>query len=142
MARFDPGEEMEWLDEQEAHALEYLVTQGVSSLGSLEIEWSLPPYVSIWTVPVDGAAKTWVISGDLPTDFLCDEGVKDARSAAQAFGKRWLEVAGHLLKGKQHPTITIGRGLKGKALKELGDLLKRRAELLIKFGKDPSNWEE
>ena len=71
-----------------------------------------------------------------------DKAVKDARGAAQAFGRRWSEVAGHLLKGKQHPTIAIGRGQDPKGLKELGNLLQRRATLLLKWVEDPSIWEE
>jgi hypothetical protein len=142
MARFDPADEMEWLDEQEANALEYLAAQGGGNPDSLEVQWSLPPYVSIWTVPDTGAAKTWVICGDLPTDFLRDEAVQDARSAASAFGTRWLDVSAHLSQGKQHPEISIGRGLSAGKLRELGDLLRSRAELLVQWSEDPSYWEE
>ena len=43
----DPADEMEWLDEQEPLALEYLAQQGLTTPGELEIEWCLAPYVSI-----------------------------------------------------------------------------------------------
>jgi hypothetical protein len=120
----------------------YLAQQGVTTTGELEIEWCLAPYVAIWTLPKGGAANTWVISGDLPTDYLSDARIKRARSAAKAFGRRWLEVAEHLLQGRQHPTIAIGRGQGAKKLKTLGDLLQRRANLLVQWSNDPSKWEE
>jgi hypothetical protein len=104
----DPVAEQIWLDEKEKYALEYLAREGVTTAAELSIEWSLPPLVSIWTIPEQGTTKTRVICGDLPTDYLREEGVPSARAAAQAFGRRWLEVAGHLLQGRHHPTIIIG----------------------------------
>jgi hypothetical protein len=141
MAEFDPADEMEWLDDQETLALDYLTREGVAVAGGLEVEWSLPPYVSLWTLPAGGGGKTWVISGDLPTDYLRDDRVTDARSAARAFGRRWREVAGHLARGERHPTIEIGRSRPAAELVELGDLLRRRAELLVRWSDDPSKWE-
>jgi hypothetical protein len=139
----DPAEEMEWLDEQETYVLKYLAREGVAPAGELEIQWSLAPYVSIWTLQTEGAGRIWVICGDLPTDYIRNASLPDARSAARAFGQRWSEVASHLTQGRQHPTIRIGSGLESKgAEKELGELLRRRAEQLIRWSDDPAVWEE
>jgi hypothetical protein len=138
----DPAEEQEWLDEQEAAALDYLDRESVTHDGRLQIEWCLAPYVSVWSLPPRGkkAPRTWIICGDLPTDYLQDARVTDARSAVRAFAERWADVSSYMLKGKPHPTIRIGKSTKANKLKELGDLLNRRAQLLLEWCQDASVW--
>ena len=138
---YDPAEEQEWLDEQEAHALDYLDRESVAHDANLEIEWCLAPYVSVWSSPGRGKTpRTWIICGDLPADFIQDEMISDARSAVRAFSTRWTDVSRCMLKGELHPTIQIGVSTKPNELKELGDLMNRRASLLLKWCADDSVW--
>lgn len=139
----DPVAEMEWLDEQEEHIQHYLTTQPLAAHGELEIEWCLAPYVSIWTIETaSGGPRLWVISGDLPTDYIDGADVSDARSAARAFAERWDEVARHMLRGEAHPSVAIGDPHDPQSLKELGDLLQKRAAVLHKWTHDESVWEQ
>jgi hypothetical protein len=137
----DPAEEQEWLDEQEARALDYLDHESVAHDSELEIEWCVAPYVSVWSLPAsDKTPGTWIICGDLPADFIRDRKIVDARSAVRAFGQRWLEVSRYMLKGQLHPTVRIGEGDDPGKLKELGDLLQRRARQLLEWCDDSSVW--
>jgi hypothetical protein len=137
----DPAEEQEWLDEQESRALDYLNSWSIEHDGDLVIEWCVAPYVSVWTTSLgDRSPKTWIICGDLPTDFIKDNRISDAQSAVRAFAKRWVDVSQHLLKGQQHPTIRIGGAEDSNQLRELGDLLRRRADLLLKWSADKTLW--
>jgi len=136
-----PVHEQVWLDEQEGAALHYLDREGVPHAGRLTVEWCLAPHVSVWSLPsADGPAKTWVISGDLPTDYLTGPHVSGARSAVRAFAERWIDVSRHMLEGRCHPTIRIGDPDDPDRMKELGDLLRRRADLLLRWAGDDAVW--
>jgi hypothetical protein len=138
---YDPAEEQEWLDEQESYALDYLARESVAHDGELEIEWCVAPYVSVWSSRAGSkTAGTWIICGDLPADFIQDKRLPDARSAVRAFATRWADVSRFMLKGELHPTIRIGSSAEPRELKELGDLLNRRASLLLKWCEDDSVW--
>lgn len=135
----DPVDEQEWLDIQEEAVFAYLKSERVAVDGDLEIQWCVVPYVALWRTK-RGLDVLWVISGDLPTDYIIDLSVKDGRTAMKAFCSRWLKVSECLLQGKQHPTIAIGKGTGVQQLRELGDLLRRRAELLTRWTERDEEW--
>jgi hypothetical protein len=139
---YDPFEEQVWLDTQEASVLEYLDNESIPHKDVLDLGWCLAPHVAVWSLPSRSkkSCLTWVICGDLPTDYLLDEKVKDARSAVRAFASRWTEVSKFMIRGKQHPTIRIGEGATQEELQELGELLQLRAQLLLKWVEDESIW--
>ena len=137
----NPKAEEAWLGKQRAAAVEYIDRQGIKHRGvSEEPEWFVAPYVSLWTVESGknpGAIGWWVISGDLPTDYLSGKDATDPRSALAAFAARWEEVSTYMLRGEDHPTIRID---KSENRKELGDLLVRRARVLQDWFNDDGLW--
>lgn len=137
----DPDVAAQWLSDQRRHVLEYLGEQSVVHAGVAERpDWYVAPYVAVWTVNSvrsPGVAGWWVISGDLPTDYLSGGEARDARGAVSAFSARWREIAARMLGGERHPTMTVGRP---EDALELGDLLQRRAELLADFASDAELW--
>jgi hypothetical protein len=140
--RMDPAEDQEWLDEQESRIVQYLASEGLEVDGDPEIEWCVAPIVALWHTRCAGRS-VWVISGDLPTDFLVDQSsIGGARQAMRAFCSRWQQVSECMLQGKQHPSIVIGSLLEAGELTELGDLLKRRATILQKWVDDNVSWVE
>ncbi len=139
----DPEVEMEWLDEQEENIARYLELESVSVKDEPAIMWCLAPYVSIWTLAPDADRdRIWIVSGDLPTDYIIDADISDARTAASAFAKRWVDVSECMIQGQSHPTIQIGHMNDPNKRRELGELLRRRASILSKWATDDSIWEE
>jgi hypothetical protein len=139
----DPEVEERWCTEQRDHVEEYLKAQNVvhGEIGEWPA-WHVPPYVAVWAIESrknPGWVGWWAISGDVPTDYISAEKVKHPREAMRIFSEVWGEVSGYMLRGEHHPTIRIG---KEEDWPVLGDLLKRRSELLAQFADDDSAWEE
>jgi len=138
-----PEVEEQWCEEQRSQVELYLKDQKLEhgEIGEWPA-WHFPPYVSIWAIESrisPGWVGWWVISGDMPTDYISAETIKHPREALKAFAKTWNEVSGCMLRGESHPTITIGAP---EDWPRLGDLLKKRAESLSLFTGDDSLWEE
>ncbi len=131
----DPVEVQEWLDDQEEAVKAYLETERVSSEDEIELDWCLAPYVALWR-----AQLLWVISGDLPTDYLKDPAVTNTRAAIQTFSNRWSEVADHMEQGKHHPTIKIGPQGDMQELKKVGEHLRTRANILNDWTQRDELW--
>ena len=144
MVNFDtPEVEEQWCAEQRSAVAAYLKEQKVDhgEIGEWPA-WHLAPYVGIWAIEskaTPGWVGWWVISGDLPTDYISADTVRHPREALQAFASTWAEVAGCMLRGEPHPSINIGTPDQWPAL---GELLKRRAELLAQFAEDDAGWVE
>ena len=138
----DPRKRDEWMQAQRENVLSYLGRERVPRRQSPVLEWFVAPYVSIWSVHTDHEVhrRVWVISGDLPTDYLTDEGVTNAREAVRSFGERWREVADCMRQGEEHPSIRIGDSTDQEHQNELGDLLRRRAGLLAEWAEDSDIW--
>ena len=75
----------------------------------------------------------WVISGDLPTDYISSADVKPPqhpRNAMRSFAKNWLEVVKAWKNGREIENTRIGDQ---SSHEELGPLLESRAELLMEW---------
>jgi hypothetical protein len=139
---YDVADEQEWLDEQRERFISYLLTQNIDvRKRKRRIRWSLPPKVSLWSIQLPRQDCVWVISGDVPTDYIFLDETVDSREVMFSFCNRWDEVSAILKTGKQHPTIRIGEGESASQLEELGSLLSLRAQLLRKWANDNAKWE-
>jgi Domain of unknown function (DUF4826) len=138
----DPTLEAQWLSEQRNNVQSYIQNEGVQHGGiASEPEWFVAPYASVWTIDsmvAPGVIGWWAISGDLPTDYLSGHDATDARSALAAFAIRWREVSAYMLRGEEHPTISVGRS---RDRHKLGDLLLRRAQVLEEWADDDEMWQ-
>jgi hypothetical protein len=103
------------------------------------------PYVSVWAIESrarPGWIGWWVISGDLPTDYVpaADlEPPQHPRKAVQAIADRWLKVVDAWSKGLDHEGIQIGDPC---SREKLAPLLETRAKLLADLADDDSLWSE
>jgi hypothetical protein len=136
----DPKIEAAWFAEQRALAEQYL--RGQQALfGSIEPEpaWFVAPYVAFWRAlgGRTGEPVYWVITGDLPTDFLPSDAAPTPRAAAGAFAERWRTVASYLRQGKEHPTIHVGAPQDRAGL---APLLRRRADTLHRWAANEEYW--
>ena len=138
----DPIIESKWIAQQHKIILEYLESQKIKHRGVPDQpDWFLAPYVSIWRVmsmKYEGSIGWWAIAGDLPTDYISSTDARDVRQAMRKFSSYWIETSEYMLKGKQPPNVIIG---KPEDWPMLGDLLSRRADILLKWADDDESWE-
>jgi hypothetical protein len=142
----DPEVEERWCREQREHVAGYLRRQNVDHgrIGEWPA-WHVAPHVSIWAIESRLRPEWigwWVISGDLPTDYISSRDVEPPqhpRKAMRVFGQNWLEVVAAWKDDREHEDIQIGDP---SSHEELGPLLAARAELLLKWADDDLLWEE
>jgi hypothetical protein len=142
----DPEAEERWCTEQQAAVADYLRSQKVQhgQVGDWPA-WFIPPYVSIWAIESlvqPGAIGWWVISGDLPTDYISSAEVQPPqhpRKAIRVIADRWLKQVEAWNTGKDFDGIRIAGP---HSHRELAPLLESRAKLLIEWTDDDSLWED
>jgi hypothetical protein len=139
----DPNIEERWCHRRREEATAYLAKEGLThgEVGAWPA-WHVAPYLSIWAVEslkTPGAVGWWVISGDLPTDYISTSSAKHPRQALREFADTWEDVASHIRAGTPHPSISIGP-LETRS--ELLPILEKRAEIFRRFAEDDSIWED
>jgi hypothetical protein len=137
----DDEQERFWLHKERAHITGYFQAKGITPPQNLEIAFSLPPKLALWseTLP-DGSRQIWVISGDCPTDYLVFDRLLDAREAMAQFAAHWIDVSSIMMQGQQHPRTRIGDPNNPRELQELGAMLESRAKLLHSFAQRDNIW--
>ena len=140
----DPDVEDAWCEEQRAKVLAYVEAQRIRhrSVGDWPA-WFLAPNVAFWALESEsspGWVAYWVISGDLPTDYVSKEEAADPREAARAFSRRWREAALLMERGEPHPEIVVGRSAEER--KSLAPLLAARSTLLARMVDDEEIWAD
>jgi hypothetical protein len=134
--------EQQWLDNQLANVNAYLREEEIAHQGEPKAVWLLAPYVVIWSVCITDEVipDLWVISGDLPTDYLLDQPVANGHDALRMFVKRWNEAAKIMITGKCSPTLRIGDPNDADQQKELGELLAGRCKVLGDWCENEELW--
>lgn len=132
-----------WISAERDRVNEYLEKQRVEHLGVGEFPaFHIHPYLSLWAVQSKrrpGWVGWWVISGDLPSDYINSESAKHPREALRVFATRWQEVSSFMVRGEVHPDYSIGSP---EQWPELGDLLQKRAEILQSYADNDNVWSE
>jgi hypothetical protein len=132
----DPAKVEEWLAEQLQHVEDYLKQQKIDS-AQPKARWELAPYIAVWEI-----TRGWVISGDLPTDYVLDETICTPREALRFFAVKFAEMAECMLTGRRYPGTTIGDPNNAEEQRELGGLLQSRAGTLLDFADDDGLWPD
>jgi hypothetical protein len=132
----DPEKVEEWLAEQAGHVRSYLAAQRARP-GEPVIRWELAPYVAVWQIP-----RGWVISGDMPTDYVLDETIRTAREAMRFFAAKFAEMAECMAAGRRYPGTAVGDPNNAEQQRHLGGLLGSRAATLREFADDDRFWPE
>ena len=139
-----PNDEDIWIEAQSKHAEDYLREQRVEHLGVGEgirrfMCILISPFgrfsQSIHRVRLVGGAVT----GDLPANYISGSEGSHPREAMRAFARHWQEASGFMLRGESHPDYHIGTP---DQWPQLGDLLKRRAEIIKRYANDDGIWTE
>ena len=144
MINYDnPEVEEQWCLEQNAHALAYFDSIGLKR-GEFS-EWPaafIAPIFAIWAVEsgsAPGKIGWWVITGDLPTDYISGTGAPDPRVAVSKFAEKWSGWVEAVECGAPPTDYTIGEPSEAP---DLAALLKTRAQFLKKLDDEEAFWEE
>lgn len=143
----DPEILAEWLEEQREHVVEYLANEEatfdcIEYCVPDEPDFDVAPYLAVWPVmhpDNPDYVQYWVISGDLPTDYVSSRDAADAREVLLHFSESWAEVAACMRVGQEHPSITMAPP---EMWPTLAPLLEARSEILREYAEDDSIWEE
>jgi hypothetical protein len=142
----NPEVEDRWCEQQRNIVVTYLQSEGVKHgrIGDWPA-WHVAPYVSIWAIESYKNPEWigwWVISGDLPTDYISASDIEPPqhpRKALKAIAERWRWYVDEIQKGKKPAHYRIG---KPEMFEDLAPLLIKRADLFIEWAQDDSLWEE
>ena len=98
VAQLDEAQVSEWVRAQFQKANLFLAEKGIV-MDSVAVQDSryLPPMVAVWKINGIDKQSYWVISGDLPTDYIALSAATDARDALRAFSFRWQMNAQQLI---------------------------------------------
>jgi hypothetical protein len=141
MSKSQSNEE-QWVAAQRKLVEEYLFREKVDHCGVGEWPaFHVHPHVALWAVQskrTPGAIGWWAISGDLPTDYISSNDGRHPREALRAISQHWREVSDFMLRGEDHPDVRIGTP---DQWPKLGDLLRRRAQILQEYADDDGMWQ-
>lgn len=123
----------EWVREQFQKANKHLAENGVlfDSVVTSESRY-LVPLIAVWKIKAIDNAFYWVISGDLPTDFVLASAAQSAREAIKHFAMTWQLKAANLqaVEGADETSL------------KYASLLESRAEGLFSVYERPQLWQE
>jgi hypothetical protein len=135
------GEE-QWIAEERQKVTEYLEIQGCRHAGVEKWPtFHVEPDLALWAVQSirhDGRVGWWAISGDVPTDYMSSELGEHPREALRHFSAEWADVADHMRRGVEHPTLNMGTPDQWPALAEM---LQSRADALAGYA-DEEGWDD
>ena len=81
---------LKWSRESYQKATAHMADKGVLiDTVSMDNSRYLAPLLAIWKIKSTDKDWFWAISGDLPTDFMTEEGATDPRDAVRAFSLQW-----------------------------------------------------
>ncbi|WP_025820217.1 DUF4826 family protein [Shewanella marina] len=124
----------EWVREQFQKANKFLAEKGIIPSKVLEQDSRyLAPYLAIWKLESKQPQKKtyWVMSGDLPTDYVDVSVAETAREAVRHFSMMWHLKAENLIKSGATKDATQAK---------FAQLLVARAESLYKIQEDENLW--
>jgi len=132
-----------WARELLDEAVQEMMRRGVVTDALVEAKpvWALPYEIMIGRIR-DSYAQTssiWVITGDVPTDYVGMDVASTPREAARHFTLKWqLDAARY-----KDPAVQkeLGAELKD-SWDELGEQLARTAEALFSVVEDDKLWQE
>lgn len=123
----------QWVREQFQRANKHLAENGVlfESVVTEESRY-LAPYAAVWKIKATDGQFFWVISGDLPADFMPIENESNARDALRHFSFSWQAKAENIRRLENADKTQL----------EYADLLQSRAEGLYRIYNEAQLWEE
>ncbi len=126
------AETQDWVRAQFQRANLHLAEQGIimESVAVAESRY-LPPLVAVWKIHAMNKNVVWVVSGDMPVDFIPLGSAKDAREAMKHFSLRWQMKAQQIIEA----------GVNDKPTADYVQLLVGRANMLYDLAESEKLWQ-
>ncbi|MFQ3192233.1 MAG: hypothetical protein ACI936_003385 [Paraglaciecola sp.] len=120
-----------WVKEQFQRANKHLAEKGVlfDTVVTEESRY-LAPFVAIWKIKALDGQYFWVISGDVPADFMPYKSEKNPRDALRGFSFRWQLQADNILNS----------GTNDKTQHDFADRLIAKAEAVYELFSNDKAW--
>lgn len=139
----DPAVEEKWCADQRTQVAAYLAKEKVVHGEIREWPaWHIAPIVSVWAIESKkspGWVGWWVISGDLPCDYVSADEIKHPRDAVRAIAESWLEQSELMARGETGANVSIGPP---EEWSSLAPMLSGRASSLLEMVNDDDVWTE
>ena len=120
-----------WINEQLQKANKHLAENGiVVSTVDETVSRYLLPFFAVWKVKANDKKVYWVLSGDLPADFIAGDNAKNAREALRHFALSWQIKAENLARS----------GVADQTQMQFAGILQNRAEKLHDFAEEDAIW--
>lgn len=131
-----------WADQQFSDAQSYLTHRDIRTTGILTLAWLAAPYLVLWTArsTTDGLLPVWVVSGQVPTDYVLDRAVENPRAAIRTLGERWKAIADDPDTEAVARTLDLEIPREGPEREEAIKRLDRFARTLLGVAADDSLW--
>lgn len=123
----------EWAKAQFQKANQHLAENGLlfQSVIAEESRY-LAPFVAVWKINTNDNQQLWVISGDLPADYLPVTVADSARSALKHFALKWQLKAENIRLQVVNDNTQL----------EFARLLEARAESLFELENNEQLWQQ
>ncbi len=136
-------DEERWVLSERTRVEAYLKQENVEHLGVGEWPaFHVCPYLALWAIQSKATPSWvgwWVISGDVPTDYISSKNAKHPREAISEIISRWTKVSHDMIEGNKSSDCVIGQP---KDWPELGELLRQRVSILQSFVDDDAFWAD
>ena len=136
-------DDADWVAAVRMRVEDYLTRENVDHFGVAEWpEFYVSPYLALWSVQskaAPGKVGWWVISGDVPTDYITSCNAKSPRAALFEIIALWTKASNEMIQGKQSPDYKLGNP---KDWPKLGELLRKRVDILQSFASDDEFWAD
>jgi hypothetical protein len=120
-----------WVREQFQRANKHLATDGILFEKVIQEECRyLAPIVAIWKIKDQQQRLIWVISGEVPVDYVAADNATSAREVMRHFSFSWQIKAENILR----------TGTEDKTQRDYAALLQKKAELLYQLFNDEKLW--
>lgn len=136
------GAEM-WADQQFSDAQSYLTERDIRTTGILTLAWLAAPYLVLWTArsTAEGLIPVWVVSGQVPTDYVLEKAIQTPREAIRVLGERWKAVADDPDSQEAIQTLDFDIPPEGPEREDARKKLDRFARTLLGVAEDDSLWK-
>lgn len=132
-----------WADRQFSNAQSYLTRRDIRTTGILTLAWLAAPYLVLWTArsTTDGLLPVWVVSGQIPTDYVLEKTIQTPRDAIRVLGERWKNIADLPDTEEAIRTLDFEMPPAGPHREEARKKLDRFARTLLGVAEDDSLWK-